>query len=264
MRKMACSICGFMMSLSSAAIQADDNQKLSIKSVEYTAGTETFEGLLVAPRQVKAPLPGILMIHNWMGVTDQVKLQATRMAELGFAVFAADIYGKGVRPSSPADAGKIAGKFKSDRKLFRDRLQLGLETLRKQNGVDGNKIIAVGYCFGGTGVIELARSGANIKGVVSFHGGLDSPKPEDGKNIKTRILALHGADDPFVKAEDLAAFEKEMRDNQVDWQLVKFGGAVHSFTDTGAGSDNSKGTAYNPVADRRSVEAFKTFAKEVL
>ena len=111
---------------------------------------------------------------------------------------------------------------------------------------------AIGYCFGGTGVIELARSGANIAGVVSFHGGLDSPVPADGGNIKCKVLACHGADDPFVKPEDLAAFEKEMRDHQVDWQLIKYGGAVHSFTQKMAGDDPSKGAAYNAQADERS------------
>lgn len=234
------------------------------KTVEYKKGKETFEGVLVYPDNAKGKLPGVLMIHNWMGVSEETKKQATRMAELGYAVFAADIYGKGVRPKNAEEAGKLAGTYRNDRNLFRERLQIGLDTLRAQSGVDGNRVVAVGYCFGGTGVIELARSGANIKGVVSFHGGLDSPNPADGKNIKARVLALHGADDPYVKAEDLAAFEQEMRDSNVDWQLYKYGNAVHSFTEVSAGNDNSKGAAYNAAADARSFEAFKDFAKETL
>jgi dienelactone hydrolase len=234
------------------------------KIVEYKSGSNSFEGLLVYPANAKGKVPGVLMIHNWMGVTEETKTQAARMAELGYAVFAADIYGKGIRPKGPEDAGKLAGTYKSDRKLFRERLQLGLDTLQAQSGVDSSKLLAVGYCFGGTGVVELARSGANVKGVVSFHGGLDSPTPADGKNIKARVLALHGADDPYVKAEDLAAFEQEMRDNQIDWELVKYGNTVHSFTDKAAGNDNSKGAAYNAKADVRSFEAFKVFASGTL
>lgn len=232
------------------------------KTVEYKKGKDTFEGVLVYPDNVKGKVPGILMIHNWMGVSDETKKQATRMAELGYAVFAADIYGKGVRPKNVEEAGKLAGTYRGDRPLFRERLQLGLEILRGQKEVDSSKLLAVGYCFGGTGVIELARAGADVKGVVSFHGGLDSPTPADGKNIKAKVLALHGADDPYVKAEDLAAFEQEMRESKVDWQLYKYGNAVHSFTEMSAGNDNSKGAAYNAAADARSFEAFKDFAKE--
>lgn len=234
------------------------------RTVEYKKGKDSFEGVLVYPDNAKGKVPGILMIHNWMGVSDETKKQATRMAELGYAVFAVDIYGKGVRPKNAEEAGKLAGTYRGDRPLFRERLQLGLEVLRGQKEVDSGKLLAVGYCFGGTGAIELARAGADVRGVVSFHGGLDSPTPADGKNIKAKVLALHGADDPYVKAEDLAAFEQEMRDNKVDWQLYKYGNAVHSFTEMSAGDDNSKGAAYNAAADARSFEAFKDFAKESL
>jgi dienelactone hydrolase len=139
----------------------------------------------------------------------------------------------------------------------------GLETLRKQKNVDVKHIAAIGYCFGGTTVIELARSGADVAGVVSFHGGLDSPTPADGKNIKTKVLALHGADDPFVPAKDLEAFEQEMRDAKVDWRLIKYGGAVHSFTDWDVAKLNLPGAQYNEKADKRSWEDMKQFFGEV-
>ena len=139
------------------------------------------------------------------------------------------------------------------------RVNAGLHALRRQPFVDPKRLAAIGYCFGGTTVIELARSGADVNGVVSFHGGLDSPTPADGKNINCKVLALAGADDPFQKPGDLAAFEKEMRDAKVDWQIDFYGGAVHAFTQPMAGNDNSKGAAYNEKADKRSWEAMKQF-----
>lgn len=241
-------------SLSFAAIQK--------KSVVYHQGDTAFEGMLVYPDDLKGPAPGILMVHNWMGVSSETETQAERMANLGFVVFAADIYGQGVRPQDASEAGKLATIYKTDRTLYRERLALGLETLKVQPGVDPSRIWAVGYCFGGTGVIELARSGADVLGIVSFHGGLDSPTPDDGANIRGKVLILHGADDPNVSADDLAAFENEMRTHKVDWQLIKYGGAVHSFTEKGAGSDPSTGSAYNEHADLRSFQAFKDFVAE--
>jgi dienelactone hydrolase len=185
------------------------------------------------------------------------------LAQLGYVAFCADIYGKGVRPQNPQEAGVQAGKYKNDRQLLRARVNAGLDTLRRQPLVDPKHIAAIGYCFGGTTVIELARSGADVAGVVSFHGGLDSPTPADGKNIRCKVLVCHGADDPFEKPQDLAAFEGEMRDAKVDWQLIKYGGAVHSFTQPNAGNDNSKGAAYNEKADKRSWEAMKQFLAEI-
>jgi dienelactone hydrolase len=174
-----------------------------------------------------------------------------------------DIYGKGVRPKNGQEAGEQAGKFKSDRALLRARINAALDVLRKNEHVDPKRIAAIGYCFGGTTVLELARSGADIAGVVSFHGGLDTPTPADAKHIKCKVLALHGADDPYVPPAQVAAFEKEMTDAGVDWQLIKYSGAVHAFTNPEAGNDNSKGAAYNERADQRSWEAMKLFFAEI-
>ena len=130
---------------------------------------------------------------------------------------------------------------------------------------DTGKVLAIGFCFGGATVLELARTGADVLGVVSFHGGpLDSPTPDDAKNIKSRVLVLHGAADPNVPPAQVTAFEKEMRDAKVDWQLVAYGNTVHSFTDPAAGNDNSKGAAYNEKADKRSWIAMQDFFKEIL
>jgi dienelactone hydrolase len=233
------------------------------KSVEYKQGDTVLEGLAVYDDSIQGKRPGVLVVHQWKGLGDYEKKRAEMLARLGYNVFAADIYGKGVRPQTPQAAAAEAGKYKSDRALLRARVRAGLDVLTKHELTDPKRIAAIGYCFGGTTVLELARSGADIAGVVSFHGGLGSPTPGNARNIKAKVLALHGADDPNVPPAEVAAFEGEMRQGGADWQLVAYGGAVHSFTDWNAGSDNSKGMAYNERADRRSWEAMKLFFAEV-
>lgn len=234
------------------------------KTIEYKQGDATLEGVLVWDDAVKGQRPGVLVVHQWMGLTDYEKHRAEMLAQLGYVAFCADIYGKGIRPKDTKEAGAEATKYKTDRALLRLRANAGLEELKQSELVDAKRIAAIGYCFGGTTVIELARNGADIQGVVSFHGGLDSPAPADGKNIQCKVLALHGADDPYVSAKDLAAFEDEMRQAKVDWSLIKFGGAVHSFTQPMAGNDNSKGAAYNEKADKRSWAVMKLFFSDIL
>lgn len=236
---------------------------IQTRTLEYKQGDTTLEGVLVYDDAIKTKRPGVLIVHQWMGVTDYEKKRAEMLAQLGYVAFCADIYGKGIRPPTPPEAGAEAGKYKSNRTLLRARVNAGLAVLQKHEFVDARRIAAIGYCFGGTTVIELARSGANLAGVVSFHGGLDSPTPADSKNIKCKVLACHGADDPFVPAKDLAGFEQEMRDGGVDWQLVQYGGAVHSFTDWNA-DGSLKGAQYNKRADQRSWEAMKQFFGEIL
>jgi dienelactone hydrolase len=234
------------------------------RTVEYKAGDAVLEGLVSYDTAGPAKKPGVLVVHDWMGVGPYVKRRAEQLAALGYVAFAADVYGKGVRPAGATEAREQAGKFRGDRPLLRARVAAALAELRRQPNVLTGKVAAIGYCFGGTAALELARSGAEISGVVSFHGGLDSPTPADGKNIKAKVLALHGADDPYVPAAQVAAFEEEMRGGGVDWQLVKYSGAVHAFTQAEAGSDNSKGAAYNATADRRSWVAMQDFFAEVL
>lgn len=231
--------------------------------VNYSQGGTPLEGALVYDDAKSGPRPGVLVVHQWKGLGDYEKKRAAMLAELGYAVFCVDIYGQGIRPQTSQAAGAEAGKYKANRPLLRQRVNAGLEAFRKQKIVEPKHIAAIGYCFGGTTVIELARSGADVAGVVSFHGGLDSPTATDGKNIKCKVLACHGADDPFEQPKDLEAFESEMRNAGVDWRLIKYGGAVHSFTDWNA-DGSLPGAKYNERADKRSWEDMKSFLNEVL
>ena len=249
-------ICGLLLAIIARA-------EIISKPVEYKEGQTTLEGLWVYDDSVKGKRPGVLVVHQWKGLGDYEKKRAEMLAKLGYNVFAVDIYGKGVRHNNSKDASAEAAKYKNDRKLLRARVAAGLDVLKRQELTDANRIAAIGYCFGGTTALELARSGADIAGVVSFHGGLNTPNANDAKQSKAKVLALHGADDPHVPPAEVAAFEKEMRDAKVDWSLVAYGGAVHSFTDWNAGSDNSKGSAYNEKADKRSWEAMKQFFAEI-
>ncbi len=233
------------------------------KAVEYKDGNTVLEGFMAWDDALHGLRPGVLVVHQWLGLTGYEKGRAEQLARLGYVAFAADVYGKGVRPKDTSEAGALAGKFKADRALLRRRVNAGLEALRASGMADPKRIAAIGYCFGGTSVLELARSGADVAGVVTFHGGLDSPDPTAGKNIKAKVLVLHGADDPFNPPKDIAAFQQEMRSGGVDWQMVYYGGAVHSFTQKDAGGDPSKGVAYNEAADRRSWQAMKDFLAEL-
>ena len=237
--------------------------ELVTKEIEYRHGDVVLEGYVAWPKDAKGKLPGVLICHQWMGPSPYERMRAEETAKLGMVAFALDIYGKGVRPKDAPEAAKLATGYKSDRALLRARALAGLEALRKVDVCDASKIAVMGYCFGGTTALEVARSGAEVTGAISFHGDLSSPTPDDARKIKGKVVAFHGADDPFVPAAQVAGFEEEMRKAGVDWQLVAFGGAVHSFTLKGAGNDNSKGSAYNEKADLRSWEMYRGFLAEI-
>lgn len=230
--------------------------------VEYRAGDQLCEGFLAYDDAVKGKRPGIVVVHEWMGLNDYATGRAKQLAALGYVAFAADIYGKGVRAKDAQEAGQLAGKYKGDLPLLRERARAALDTLARNPRVDTSKVFAIGYCFGGTTVLDLARSGAPLAGVVSFHGGLATKDPADAKNIKGRVLVLHGAADRYEPPAEVAAFQKEMDDAKVDWQMNLYAGAVHGFTNPANGNDPSKGVAYDAKADRRSWEAMKAFLAE--
>ncbi|MGZ3787772.1 MAG: dienelactone hydrolase family protein [Bacteriovorax sp.] len=237
--------------------------KVELKKIEYKSGEKTFEGVIAMDSSITGKKPGVVVFHNWLGITAETESKITELAKLGYVAMAADIYGKGIRPRDSKEAGELAGMYKNDRHLLRERANLALSELEKNKHVDPKKLFATGYCFGGTAALELARSGAPLLGTVTFHGGLSSPTPADAKNIKGQVEVYHGAIDPFVPAEEVAAFKKEMDDARVTYQFTSFSGAVHSFTDKTVGEDITKGQAYNALADKRSWEGMKNFFAEL-
>lgn len=236
--------------------------------VDYKQDTVALQGILVTDPAAgagaaKGKRPGVVLFTDWMGVSESAQAKAAQVAKLGYVVFVADVYGKGKKPKDNKEAGAMAAVYKSDRNLMRQRAQAGLAQLKAAPGVDTTRLGAMGYCFGGTVALELARSGADLDGAASIHGNLDTPDPAMARNIKGSILVLHGAADPYVPAQQLKNFQDEMHGSKVDWRMVSYGGAVHSFTKPEAGNDPSQGQAYDPKADARSSEELKDFFAEI-
>ncbi len=255
----------FALSVLACALAAGTVQAaVQTRDVEYRDGQAVLQGYLAWDDSVQDKRPGVLIIHQWMGLTDYEKGRARQLADLGYVAFALDMYGKGSRPKSVQDAARQAGIYRADRALMRRRARAGLDILMAEDLCDPTRVAAMGYCFGGGCALELARSGAPLAGTVSFHGNLDTPNPADARDIRGSILVCHGADDPHVPTEQVLAFEQEMRDAKVDWQLIAYGNAVHAFTQPGAGNDPSRGAAYNEKADRRSWQAMRAFLNDVL
>lgn len=249
----------FFLLISSVSAQA----KIRTETIEYRHGEAILEGYLAYDDSIAGKRPGVVVVHEWWGINNYIKRRTEQLAQLGYVAFAIDMYGKGIRPKDAKEASAQASIYRGDRSLMRARADAGLLVLKKNNLTDDKRIAAIGYCFGGGTVLELARSGADIAGVASFHGNLDTPNPNDAKNIKGKVLTLHGGDDPFVKTDQVLAFQDEMRKAGVDWQMNIYGEAVHSFTNPDSGNDPSTGLAYNEKADKRSWEALRAFFVEI-
>lgn len=237
--------------------------KIRTQTVDYESDGVKLQGYLAYDDAQKGKRPAVLIVHEWWGLNDYPKKRAEQIAKLGYVAFAADIYGKGVVAKTPDEAGKLASQFRNDRTLARKRVTAALEVLKKYDFVDAGKIAAIGYCFGGMVALELARSGADIKGVVGFHTSLDTPRPDDAKNIKGKILICTGANDKSVPPDMRLQFQKEMDNAGIDWQMNIYSGAVHAFTNPNSGNNPSTNLAYNANADRRSWEAMKLFFQEI-
>ena len=239
---------------------------VQVQNVDYTSADGTqMQGYFAYNDQYTTARPAILIVPDWMGMsTSFARQKATILAEQGYTTLVADIYGKDVRPADTDEAAKLANYYKSNRPILRQRVGAAYDTLTRSQRVDPKKIVVMGYCFGGTTALELARSGVPLAGVVSFHGGLASPTPEDANRITGPVLALHGADDPNVPPNEVDAFKQEMANAKVNMRFIAYPGAVHAFTNPAAGSDNSKGAAYNAEADRLSWIEFQNFLKQVM
>jgi dienelactone hydrolase len=234
-----------------------------LKTVTYKDNSQVLSGYSIKPVKANESKPGILILPAWMGIDEHATETATDLSKLGYYAFVADIYGVDKRPKDYKEAGQNAGYYKKNITEYHRRIQLALDELIKA-GANPDKIIVMGYCFGGTGAIEAARINMKVKGVVSFHGGLGKDENRQIETISPKVLVLHGADDPYESEEEIKAFQNEMRTAKADWEMNYYANAVHSFTDKNAGNDNSKGAAYNELADKRSWKALLTFLKEVL
>lgn len=234
-----------------------------LKSVTYQDENQSLIGLVSKPTKAISTHPGILILPSWMGISEHEKEVASKLSELGYFTFIADIYGEGNYPTNTQEAGQQAGYYKNNVVDYQRRIQLALNQLIT-TGANKNKIVVIGYCFGGTGALEAARSNLDVVGVVSFHGGLGKDEKRDDAQIKAKVLVLHGADDPYVSEKEIAQFQEEMRTSKADWQMIYYANSVHSFTNKNAGNDNSKGAAYNELADKRSFAHFLNFIQEIL
>lgn len=229
--------------------------------VTWTHAGTTFSGFVVYDDAVKDKRPGLLMVPNWYGANQNAVEKARKIAGTKYVVLVADMYGKDIRPTDDKAAGDAAGKVYADRTEMRARARAALTALETAKApVDTTDIGAIGFCFGGSTVLELARSGAALDGVVSFHGNLATPAPAGPGGVKTPVLVLNGAADTYVKPEDIAAFQGEMTTAGADWQLVQFGGAVHCFTEVEA---KNPGCMYEEKTAKRSYAMMEDFFAEV-
>ena len=230
------------------------------ETVVYREGGTELRGYLARNPAVTEPMPGILIVHDWNGLGEQAKNTARRLAELGYAAFALDMYGEGKLAADTAQAAEWSSALKNDVALARRRFVAALDVLDEQPGVDPERIAALGYCFGGTIVLEMARLGVDVQAVVSFHGNLASQVPEDQRDLAAAILVCHGADDPLVPRDEVKAFLDEMKAADARFEFIQYQGAVHSFTNPAA---NSEASRFHATAARRSWIAMLNFLELV-
>lgn len=237
---------------------------MKTQTLTYPAGSVTAKSTLIYDDKFAGSRPGVLVFPEWWGVTAHAKQRGEMLAKLGYVALVADLYGDAKTVDTADEAGKLAGPLKGgDRAEMRTRAAAALEQLRMHPKVDDNKIAAIGFCFGGTTALELARAGEDLAGVVTFHGGLDAGTAAAPSVMKPKILVLHGADDPLVPPDQVKAFEDEMRAVRADWQFTAYSGAVHAFTNKDADRHHILGVAYNAQADARSWQAMKDFLAEI-
>lgn len=234
--------------------------------LNYVAGDTLLRGYLAVNETVEGKRPGVLVVHEWWGLNEYARERARMLAEMGYTALAVDMYGDGKTAQHPAEAGQFATEVRKNLPIAKDRFAAALEMLKQQPSVDPDQIAAIGYCFGGAVVLEMARAGLDLDGVASFHGSLTTENPAQTGKIKARILVLNGADDPMITAEDIATFKAEMDGAGAAYRFINYTGATHSFTSPGAdelGKKFNLPLAYNAEADAASWQALQEFFKEI-
>jgi dienelactone hydrolase len=236
---------------------------MKTETIEYRSGATSMRGYLAYDETKTGKRPGVLVCHDIFGLADDPKRRAHMLADLGYAAFCVDMYGNGKNPKDfPEGMGWLMALL-NDRAELRRRVNAALDVLRQSAEVNSAKTAAIGYCFGGSVVLELARSGADVKGVVSFHGGLNTPTPADAKNIKSQVLVCHGAEDPLVPQTEVSAFIKEMQEGGVNWELVQYGKTVHAFTNPANDGKANPAAKYDAKADKHSWDSMKDLFSDI-
>jgi dienelactone hydrolase len=233
------------------------------ETLTYRQENTEMQGFLAYDEALQGPRPGVLVVHEWWGLNDFARDKAEELAGLGYVAMAADMYGHGLVTQDREEAARLAGDLRGNPTLLRARARAALTALADHPRVDRRRLGAMGFCFGGTTVLELAYSGADVAGVVSFHGGLPPMASGEEERLAAAILVLHGADDPLVPGADIAAFQEAMRQAGADWQMVFFGGAVHGYTNPANGDNKAGGVAYDARAARRAWQAMEAFFREI-
>jgi len=248
--------------VSAVAVSASAEPNIKGKEVTYSSGSTEMKGYLAYDENIKGKRPGVLVVHEWWGHNEYVRKRARMLAEMGYAALAVDMYGDGKQAMHPDDAGKFSAEVMKNFDTAKARFTAAMDFLKKQPNVDPGEIAAIGYCFGGGVVLNMARQGIDLKGVASFHGSLAAVKPAQPGAVKAKILVLHGEDDKFTTAEQIDAFKKEMKDAGADFQFMTYPGAMHSFTNPDADTYAKKFNlplGYNAEADKKSWEELGKF-----
>ena len=235
--------------------------KVVTKTIAYPHDGKTMQGYLAYDDAKGGARPGVLVIHEWWGLNDYTRSRTRQLAEMGYVAFAADMFGDGKTTRDPKEAQAMASAAGQPAGALAAKSKAGLDVLAKQPQVDPKRIAAIGFCFGGTTVLQLAYSGEDLKGAVTFHGGLVVPDETQAKQIKTTLLILHGAEDTFIKPETIDGMRRTLDANKVDWYMVTYAHAVHAFTNPDADSFKIPGIGYNEKAARRSWDEMERFFK---
>jgi dienelactone hydrolase len=238
--------------------------KIKGMDVKYNVQDVQMKGYLAYDENIKGKRPGVLVVHEWWGLNDYARKRARMLAELGYTALALDMYGEGKTAAHPDDAGKFSSELMKNFDVAKERFMAGMNLLKSEPTVDPARIAAIGYCFGGGVVLNMARQGVDLKGVAIFHGSLTAVKPAKPGSVEAKILVLNGADDKFTTKEQIEAFKQEMKNAGADFRFISYPGAVHSFTNPDAdelGKKFNMPIAYNREADKKSWEELKKFLR---